>query len=278
MDLTPFFCDQRSCYPVVGGVLVHKDINHLTRHFAETLGPYLLRAVVGSYCLASHWPGAADGARADAAALADRGAGGRLGAATPANGCAEPETVVPATGRSAPCERTEPLGLVKPCVFGPAGGETFALIGDSHADALRSAFALAAEGWAGVASRSRATAARTSAKAAPLPEPTFSQCVTFKQQVPQWLAQHPEVTTVFVVGLPRNAGAQDPAGLARAWKTFPPSVERLVVVRDTPEQREDMMACVEGQCWRPVPGRVATARPALPPDPAVAAAGRPVRR
>ena len=48
VDLTPFFCDERSCYPVVGGVLVHKDINHLTRHFAETLGPYLLRAVLGS--------------------------------------------------------------------------------------------------------------------------------------------------------------------------------------------------------------------------------------
>ena len=47
LDLTPFFCDEGSCYPVVGGVLVHKDVNHLTRHFAETLGPYLLRAVVG---------------------------------------------------------------------------------------------------------------------------------------------------------------------------------------------------------------------------------------
>jgi hypothetical protein len=47
VDLTPFFCDAGSCYPVVGGVLVHKDVNHLTRHFAETLGPYLLRAVVG---------------------------------------------------------------------------------------------------------------------------------------------------------------------------------------------------------------------------------------
>lgn len=47
VDLTPFFCDDVSCYPVVGGVLVHKDVNHLTRHFAETLGPFLLRAVVG---------------------------------------------------------------------------------------------------------------------------------------------------------------------------------------------------------------------------------------
>jgi hypothetical protein len=43
-DLTPFFCDSR-CYPVVGGVLVHKDIDHLTALYSSTLGPYLLRRV-----------------------------------------------------------------------------------------------------------------------------------------------------------------------------------------------------------------------------------------
>ena len=47
VDLTPFFCDTRSCYPVVGGVLVHKDVNHITRQFAETLSPYLARALDG---------------------------------------------------------------------------------------------------------------------------------------------------------------------------------------------------------------------------------------
>ncbi len=47
VDLTPFFCDDRSCYPVVGGVLVHKDVNHITRRFAETLSPYLARALGG---------------------------------------------------------------------------------------------------------------------------------------------------------------------------------------------------------------------------------------
>lgn len=47
VDLTPFFCDTRSCYPVVGGVLVHKDVNHVTRRFAETLSPYLRRALGG---------------------------------------------------------------------------------------------------------------------------------------------------------------------------------------------------------------------------------------
>ena len=45
IDLTNFFCDERDCFPVVGGVLVHKDVDHLTQDFAATLGPYLLRAL-----------------------------------------------------------------------------------------------------------------------------------------------------------------------------------------------------------------------------------------
>ena len=45
IDLTDFFCDAKRCFPVVGGVLVHKDTDHLTQDFAATLGPYLLRAI-----------------------------------------------------------------------------------------------------------------------------------------------------------------------------------------------------------------------------------------
>ena len=54
VDLTPFFCARVSCFPVVGGVLVHKDMDHLGQLFARTLGPYLVRAVD-----ALHWPTAA---------------------------------------------------------------------------------------------------------------------------------------------------------------------------------------------------------------------------
>jgi hypothetical protein len=43
-DLTPFMCGTRRCFPVVGGVLVLKDADHLTQAFSATLGPYLLRA------------------------------------------------------------------------------------------------------------------------------------------------------------------------------------------------------------------------------------------
>lgn len=45
IDLTDFFCSQRDCFPVVGGVLTHKDRDHMTSAFSATLGPYLARAV-----------------------------------------------------------------------------------------------------------------------------------------------------------------------------------------------------------------------------------------
>jgi hypothetical protein len=45
IDLSPFFCSTKECFPVVGGVLVHKDQDHLTQDFARSLGPYITRAV-----------------------------------------------------------------------------------------------------------------------------------------------------------------------------------------------------------------------------------------
>lgn len=45
IDLTRHMCSPRLCYPVVGGVLVHKDKTHMTPLFAGTLGPFLLRKV-----------------------------------------------------------------------------------------------------------------------------------------------------------------------------------------------------------------------------------------
>jgi hypothetical protein len=45
VDMTPQFCDAHYCYPVVGGVLVHKDVDHLGQLFAQTLGPFLLRGL-----------------------------------------------------------------------------------------------------------------------------------------------------------------------------------------------------------------------------------------
>jgi peptidoglycan/LPS O-acetylase OafA/YrhL len=43
IDLTRFFCDKKYCYPVIGGALVYKDLAHITREYATTLGPYIQR-------------------------------------------------------------------------------------------------------------------------------------------------------------------------------------------------------------------------------------------
>jgi peptidoglycan/LPS O-acetylase OafA/YrhL len=45
VDVSRFICSTNFCYPVVGGVLVLKDSSHLTRTFAQTLGPYVKRRI-----------------------------------------------------------------------------------------------------------------------------------------------------------------------------------------------------------------------------------------
>ncbi len=44
-DLHDFMCDADRCFPVVGGVLVLRDVSHMTTTFSTTLGPYLLARV-----------------------------------------------------------------------------------------------------------------------------------------------------------------------------------------------------------------------------------------
>jgi hypothetical protein len=52
VDLTHFFCGARDCYPVIGGVLVYRDvIGHITFAYSTSLGRYLLakvRPIVGA--------------------------------------------------------------------------------------------------------------------------------------------------------------------------------------------------------------------------------------
>jgi hypothetical protein len=45
IDLSKYFCDASLCYPVIGGVLVYKDLTHITSTYGSTLAPYLEREV-----------------------------------------------------------------------------------------------------------------------------------------------------------------------------------------------------------------------------------------
>jgi hypothetical protein len=45
INLTRYMCSARLCPPVIGGALVHRDIDHLSQTFAATLAPYLQRRI-----------------------------------------------------------------------------------------------------------------------------------------------------------------------------------------------------------------------------------------
>lgn len=45
VDFTDVYCDARECRPVIGGVTVYRDADHLTDTFAGTLAPYVANAV-----------------------------------------------------------------------------------------------------------------------------------------------------------------------------------------------------------------------------------------
>jgi hypothetical protein len=45
IDLSHFFCDSLHCFPVVGGALVLTDLDHMTREFSLSLGPYMLEEI-----------------------------------------------------------------------------------------------------------------------------------------------------------------------------------------------------------------------------------------
>ena len=43
VDLSDYFCDATTCFPVAGNVLVYRDDNHITATYMRTLAPMLER-------------------------------------------------------------------------------------------------------------------------------------------------------------------------------------------------------------------------------------------
>jgi hypothetical protein len=189
---------------------------------------------------------------------------------------------------NAPCTRSTRKGLVHPCVFGvPAeqAQRTIALIGDSHASHWRGAVAAVAEAkrWQGLS----ITACPLSKAVKRLDPPDRERCVRWKNAVFRWFRRHPEVHTVFVSqivspkGVVVRAGqdvrAAEIAGYARAWRSLPRSVKRVVVLRDTPHVSESTGRCIEQAVAahrRPGPACAVPRATALKRDTAVVAAER----
>jgi hypothetical protein len=45
IDMTDYFCDRSTCSLVVGGLLTHKDVDHVGAPYARSLGPFMLRKI-----------------------------------------------------------------------------------------------------------------------------------------------------------------------------------------------------------------------------------------
>jgi hypothetical protein len=195
------------------------------------------------------------------------------------------------SARNAPCTFIASLDEIHPCEFGePAATakRTIALVGDSHASHWRAALAVAAEArkWRGVSVTQ--TSCPLSRAVRELRARARSEaCVRWKREIFPWFRAHPEISIVFVSGLAGGGGVVPRAGQSRfdtavagyaaAWRALPPSVHRIVVLRDTPLAGRGTSRCVEQAIARRTPAGPACALPralVLTRDPAVAAAAR----
>jgi hypothetical protein len=239
-----------------------------------------VRLLVGLLAAAALWPAAAH------ASVRCYGAAAR----DPAHPCVnaklryrvDPRPGLAAHEHGAPCARQPVDGFAAPCAFGvpqPAALREFALIGDSHAAHWRTALAgvARAERWRGFA----LTRNSCPFSAAPrsFAQPAAVDCARFSHDVADWLTRHPAVDTVFVAEetSPSEPFADAVQGFMAAWQTLPASVQRVVILRDTPTARPDVLRCVSRATRRHRAPGTACAQPiaaALPPDPAVAAAAQ----
>jgi hypothetical protein len=160
------------------------------------------------------------------------------------------------TGQNSACEPSGRTEELYPCIFGTPWDEaikTVALVGDSHAAHWRAALEVVAlkRGWHGI---SLTQTGCPMTKATPiLKGRQRDDCLEYNEAIGPWLERHPEVTTLFtsqhggkVVTQPgqsqRDAQIE---GFRRAFSELPPSVEQVIVIRDTPWSTGTAPACID---------------------------------
>ncbi|HEX8208053.1 MAG TPA: SGNH hydrolase domain-containing protein [Solirubrobacteraceae bacterium] len=184
------------------------------------------------------------------------------------------------------CTFLEKEGELSPCAFGVApdqAEETVALIGDSHAAHWRAAIdaVVKAKHWTGVSMTKAGCPLSTAVS--DIPEPGKTKCIRWKRQLFRWFGRHPEVRTVIVsnhtggkvVGAGGRHYSAHVRGYGEALQKLPPTVERIISIRDTPRITSNTYPCIERAARRRKPAGPACALPrrwALRPDPAKRAA------
>ena len=137
---------------------------------------------------------------------------GRARTRAAARGGADPERVAQAAER-APARSSS--GRRPVCQFGVSQARregTIALVGDSHASHWRPRWTSSCATSGGAACRCHHTSCPFSKATEILTEPSSSECLRWKDQVFEWFAHHPEVTTVFVGQVAGGRGIVRPPG------------------------------------------------------------------
>ena len=188
--------------------------------------------------------------------------------------------------KNAPCSIIERIDPLQVCAFGVRKRDaqaTIALLGDSHASHWRAGLEVVARrrGWRGLSITHTSCPLSTAPRN--IPEPTRSSCARWRRQVFQWFKRHPEVRTIFVAAITGGNGVESGGleaqvrGYIGAWRKLPPSVERIIVIRDTPKMTGSTDICVERAMARKRPAGPACALPrsvSLDRDGAAVAAAR----
>jgi hypothetical protein len=176
------------------------------------------------------------------------------------------------------CERLPSKGAAEPCAFGlpdAPGRETVLLAGDSHATHWRGAVEVAAQGkgWHAISlthSGCPLTAHPTNGDAA-----RNATCAKWYSAVRAWIVQHPKVHTLITSSHTLDDTPERRADYQATWAKLPPSITRVVVIRDIPGIVAPQASCVNHQLAAHQPAGLKCAQPkstTLRPDPNAAAA------
>jgi hypothetical protein len=191
--------------------------------------------------------------------------------------------------QNGPCRDFRRDEGVSVCDFGVVPEQAtrnVALVGDSHASHWRAALDVVAgqDGWRGLSITHTSCAFSMATKLTP--EPARSVCVRWVNALPAYFTRHPEIDTMFVVGITggkvraprgRTMFETEVDGYRNAWKALPATVEHIVVIRDTPKMTRRTAACIDRAVAAHRLAGTACAVPrraALAADPQVAAARR----
>lgn len=161
---------------------------------------------------------------------------------------------------------------------------TVALLGDSHASSWRSAVVVLARSqrWHALTLRRSSCPFNEARRTSPPSE--AASCADWVQATIRWFGKHPEIHTVLVTGSAYSGVVAPPGqdeyetavdGYRAALAALPSTVQRVVVLRDTPRSTTQTFDCVRQaiRAHQPLTDACPLARADVQPaDPAVEAA------